>query len=156
MRHEVVDDAASRFIEQMGLIAQGHNLPRISGRILGLLVLEGRPFGLRELAERLQVSRASVSTNARLLSELGVIHRIAKPGDRQDYYELGTDPYARLLKGVSRRMSAAHEVIREADASIGALDDETHRRLQELASFYKAAADSLGNLVERFITTHRE
>jgi DNA-binding transcriptional regulator GbsR (MarR family) len=155
MRHEVIEDAAARFIEQMGLIAQGHSLPRIAGRILGLLVLEGRPFGLRELAERLQVSRASVSTNARLLADLGVIGRIAKPGDRQDYYELGPDPYARLLKGVSRRMTAAHETIREADASIGALDEGAHQRLRELAAFYKAAADSLGALVSHFTAPDR-
>jgi len=156
MRHEVVDDAAARFIEQMGLIAQDHNLPRIAGRVLGLLVLEGRAFGLRELAERLQVSRASISTNARLLADLGVIRRVAKPGDRQDYYELGPDPYARLLKGVSERMNAAHETIREAEASIGVLDEDAHRRLQELASFYKAAADSMGALVGRFTGAPRD
>ena len=60
---------------KMGLLCESDNLPRIAGRLFGLLILEDEAFSLRELADRLQVSRASVSTNARILTEMGLAER---------------------------------------------------------------------------------
>ena len=40
-----------------------------------------------DLAEKLRVSKASASTNARLLEELGILAHTARPGDRRDYYQ---------------------------------------------------------------------
>ena len=55
------------FIEQMGLIAQEDGAPRIAGQILGYLLIEGEPRTLSQMAEALKISKASASTNARLL-----------------------------------------------------------------------------------------
>jgi len=90
-------DPVDDFIEKVGLICERDNLPRIAGRVLGFLIVEEGAFSLRELAERLQVSRASVSTNARMLTEIGLAERVARPGDRQDYYQLAPNPFHRML-----------------------------------------------------------
>ena len=71
---------SENFIERMGMIAQADGLPRIAGRIMGLIILEGGPYSFGELAKRLSVSRGSISTNTRLLENMGVIERTAKPG----------------------------------------------------------------------------
>ena len=143
-------DPAEAFIEQMGLIAQADHLPRIAGRMLGLFLVEGRLFGQRELAARLRVSRGSVSTNARLLAQLGLLERVAKPGDRQDYYRLAADPYARLLAGFIQRMTHSHHVVTQAAASFPEDGAGARQRLQELAEFYKASAECLKGLLSRF------
>lgn len=143
-------EPADRFIEQMGLLAQAENLPRIAGRILGLFLVEGRTFGLKELSERLQVSRASISTNARLLSQIGFLERAAVPGDRQDYYHLAPDPYSRLLKVLVARMSHAHDVIAHAAESMPPERGDARQRLCDFAAFYRAAAENVGRLVDRF------
>ena len=56
-------DAIERFIEGFGLLMQQDGLPRIAGRMLALFIVEGGPFSFSELAEKLQVSRGSISTN---------------------------------------------------------------------------------------------
>lgn len=143
-------EPADQFIEQMGLLAQAENMPRIAGRILGLFLVEGRTFGLKELSERLQVSRASISTNARLLSQIGFLERAAVPGDRQDYYQLAPDPYSRLLKVLVERMNTAHGVIARAADKMPPERADARRRLCDFAAFYRASAENIGRLIDRF------
>ncbi len=142
-------DPAQHFIEEMGLLAQTDNLPRIAGRMLGLFLVEGTVFGQRELAARLGVSRGSVSTNARLLVALGFLERVGKPADRQDYYRMTPDPYARLLAGQIERMNHSHQVIAKAERSMPAGREDCRQRLRDLADFFKATADNLAGLIGR-------
>ncbi len=145
-----VSDPAAGFVEEMGLLAQADHLPRIAGRILGVFLLEGAIFGQRELAARLKVSRGSVSTNARLLVQLGLLERVAKPADRQDYYQLAPDPYARLLASQIARMNHSHAVISEAERRFPADREECRKRLRDFADFFKTTADHLAGLIRRF------
>ena len=59
--------AVEEFVERMAVTLEGHGLPRIAGRLFAFLLVNGEAVSLDELAEELQVSKASVSTNARLL-----------------------------------------------------------------------------------------
>src|SRR3546814_5030306 len=104
MKPGATPSAGEKFIEQMGLLSQVDGAPRIAGRILGLLLLEGRPLALHEIAERLQVSKASASTNARLLAGRDILRLRAQPGDRQDYYEFATGNEYRFLEAIGARM----------------------------------------------------
>ncbi|GLQ53182.1 GbsR/MarR family transcriptional regulator [Devosia nitrariae] len=135
--------AAENFIERMGVISQADGQTRISGRILGLLIVEGRPFTLGEMAERLQISKASASTNARLLRTSGVIRLVSHAGDRQDYYELGTDPYRRMMATVGERLANIGAEVLEAEASFPPNDMDTRRRVHQLADFYLRMAERL-------------
>jgi DNA-binding transcriptional regulator GbsR (MarR family) len=97
------DQAIEQFIERVGLIAQVDGLPRIAGRIMGLLVIYGGPFSFAEIAKRLQVSRGSISTNRRLLENLGVIERVARPGIVLERFSAGT-----IGAGSCRAKSSRH------------------------------------------------
>lgn len=147
--HSTERDPAARFVEQMGLLCEVDNLPRIAGRLLGLLIVEEGAFSLRELAERLQVSRASVSTNARMLTEVGVIERVAMPGDRQDYYELAENPFRQMLTGKARELRHASEVFEAAAASFPSDREVARDRLRKMATFHRDAADTVTDLIER-------
>lgn len=149
VRDFAVNEPIVRFIEQMGLICETDNLPRIAGRVLGLLLVEDGPYSLRELAELLQVSRASVSTNARILTDIGLVERVAKPGDRQDYYQLARDPFHVLLKGKVRGMNQAYKFFSEAAESFPPEREGAKKRLCKLAEFYRAAAECVTELIER-------
>jgi DNA-binding transcriptional regulator GbsR (MarR family) len=149
MEHDT-EQAISEFVERMGLITQADGLPRIAGRIMGLMIVHGGPFGFTELAERLSVSRASISTNTRLLEDLGVLERIAVPGDRQDYFRLSRQPYARMLRGFVERMHRAREVVGGAQE---ALPDDlvgAQERLAELDAFYEALIESFVTVIEEW------
>lgn len=130
------DQLIADFVERMGLIIQADGLPRIAGRIMGLMVVHGGPFSFAELAERLQVSRASVSTNTRLLENLGVIERTTVPRDRQDYFRLRPNPYARMLRGYADRMRRTREVVQGLLAALPPDLSSRRQRLGELDAFY--------------------
>ncbi|SPH24937.1 HTH-type transcriptional regulator MmpR5 [Defluviimonas aquaemixtae] len=134
----------SDFIEMVGLIAQDEGLPRISGRIMGLLLFDGRPYSFGEIAIELRVSRGSISANTRMLSERGVIRKVAKPGDRQDYYQIEDDPYREVLKGVAERSKRNAARIREIEAKIDKADKGRSKRLKDYAGFYEAISKGIG------------
>lgn len=131
------DIAIEEFIERLGLIAQADGLPRIAGRIMGLLVIHGGPFSFAELGEQLKVSRGSISTNTRLLENLGIIERVARSGERQDYFQMCSNPYQQLLRGLIKRLDKATEAVAEATEKLPEDWTDTQTRLAELSTFYK-------------------
>jgi len=150
------EKAISEFVEQMGLILQAEGLPRIAGHIMGLMIMHEGPFSLSQLAERLSVSRASISTNTRLLEDLDIIVRTAKPGDRQDYFKLSPQPYARLLRGVVRRMRRARDVVEDTQDALPESLTDTHERLRELDAFYEVLIDTFVDVIDSWDTdSHR-
>lgn len=144
------DPASSEFIEEMGLVFQAEGMPRIAGRIFGRLVLCGGPFSLAELATTLKASRGSISTNTRLLENIGLIERTAVAGDRQGYYRLAPDPYARLLEGSIHRIARAQGMVARAQKQIPAKEAAAHGRLAELARFYDLTTAGFGTILEQF------
>jgi DNA-binding transcriptional ArsR family regulator len=127
----------SDFIERTGLISQAEGLPRIAGRVFGMLIFDGEAICFGDLATRLKVSRASVSTSVRLLEERGLIRRLTKPGARQDFFQLAHDPYTTLLEGVRKRTRSSRAqidlTIDNLAPGAGAAD-----RLAAYADFYAA------------------
>jgi DNA-binding MarR family transcriptional regulator len=105
------------FIERMGLASESDGLSRIAGRLFGALLLESEPRSLDELAEMLDVSKASISTEARRLLDRGVAERISKAGDRRDYYALTPDFFAQIVRFRLGRWSALHRLVRDLPAT---------------------------------------
>ena len=136
----------AEFIEKIGLITQAEGLPRIAGRVFGLLIFDGEAVSFGELASSLQVSRGSISGSIKLLEERGLIKRVAKAGDRQDYFQLASNPYATLLEGVQKRTRAARAEVQD---TIDALPQnaEAKARLQAYAEFYGSLDTAAGNAI---------
>lgn len=141
--------ATDRFIEQMGLMFEEDGQPRIAGRVFALLLVEDGALSLSEIARRLKVSRASVSTNARLLLRVGVIERVGIPGDRQDHYRLIPAPYDRLLSGMEARIQRASAFFSESAASFPPERATACARLLGIASFYREAGEALASMIRR-------
>ncbi len=140
--------AIEEFVERMGLSAESDGLPRIAGRMWGFFIIHGGPCSFAELADKLQVSRGSISTNARILRDLGIIERVTRPGDRQDYYRLSENPYDRLLEGYVERM---RKTVSDAEKTLKALPpgwEATGKRLHEMHSFYNAAVHTTEALIQ--------
>ncbi len=75
------------FVEDIGLFFEKMGMPRMAGRILGVLLISDPPAqSITEIAEKLRASKSSVSIMARLLVENGLIERVASPLPRRDYY----------------------------------------------------------------------
>lgn len=103
-----MDQATRDFIESMGRQFEEDGAPRIAGRLFGFLMLQEDPCSLDEVAEQLQVSKGSASSNARLLEQLGIAERVTRAGDRRDYYQISPDigerTMERALQGIERML----------------------------------------------------
>ena len=126
----------AEFIEKIGMIAQNEGLPRIAGRVLATLVYDGERASFGALAERLEVSRGSISSSVRLLEDRQIIKRVAKPGDRQDYFELAEDAFVTLIETSALRARRAYKDIAGTLAKLPLSESGPHGRLKDYADFY--------------------
>lgn len=137
--------ATDRFVDELGLISQESGDSRISGRMIGLLLVEGRAISLGEISERLGVSRASASTNARLLARRGVIRLTAHGGNRRDYYELAAMPFFVTLDELADRFERHGQSIDRSVQDLRVEDAAAAERASNLTSFFEKSAMILRN-----------
>ena len=104
--------AQTRLVERFGVLADRAGMSRIAGRIVGLLLQHPGDLSLDEIAQRLAVSRASVSTEARRLLDAGIVERVGRPGDRKDYYQISAWHF---LHDLEHRFASLQELVRLLD-----------------------------------------
>jgi len=141
MKPSTTPSASERFIEQMGLISQADGSPRIAGRIFGLLLIEGRPLPLHDIANRLQISKASASTNARLLASRDIVRLTSQAGDRQDYYELVPTGQLHFLEAIASRLQKNATMVAACVEEVAAESAAAGSRIHQLAEFYGRSAE---------------
>ncbi|REJ76487.1 MAG: transcriptional regulator [Acidobacteria bacterium] len=132
----------------MGLFAEEDGLPRIAGRIWGLMMLAEEPLHFDEIAERLQVSRASVSTNTRRLLDLHILERVTKCGDRRDYWQLNSGPAFDTLVRVIERFDHRDGVLRQAADELEPALPEAAERVRRRAEVFRAVAGGLRHALD--------
>jgi len=88
---KTLEDIQNDFIDTTGQITESYGMTRVTGLLKGLLLLSQKPLSLDDMAERLEVSKASVSTNIHLLERWKAVRRVFNRGDRKNYYELRGD-----------------------------------------------------------------
>jgi DNA-binding transcriptional regulator GbsR (MarR family) len=131
-----MDGQTAHFIETMGLVLESDGLPRIAGRIFGLLLVSEDARSLDDLAAELQVSKASVSTNARLLEHRGVLEQVSRPADRRDYYQVPHDLFSHTMAQRLARWQRFHEAIGSARTRLPIKSPEVRERLAEYEQAY--------------------
>jgi DNA-binding MarR family transcriptional regulator len=135
------------FIELMGRHFDEEGTARIAGRLFGLLMLGETPCSLDELAARLQVSKGSVSSNARLLEDWGLAERVTHPGDRRDFYRIAPDIADRFLRRAISRIELFIERVERSGEALGASGD-VGARFAETVRFNRVVVRSLKQAVE--------
>lgn len=143
-------DEQDRFIERLGLVfEESERMPRIASRILGLLLLTPDECSIDEMAERLAVSRASISVDARRLEECGVVERVTRKGDRRDYYRIAPDHYTR---GLERRLAVIERLVTVIDEGrqMKIESREVRDRLDETAEALRFVIDATTEELERW------
>ena len=142
-----ISAGVSQFIEGTGMLMEKYGMPRIGGRILGLLMLDNTPLSLDDIAGMLGVSRASVSTNVRMTEMAGIAERVSRPGDRRDYYVGTDDLWARTLQANVRDLLYWRDVARKALPNLNPDEEVARRRLRELIDFCEFFNDGLAQLM---------
>lgn len=102
------------FVARMGQSTEQDGFTRIAGRLFGYLLLAEQPCSIQQLATALNVSKASISTDARRWLEHGILIREPRGDDRRDYYKIAPDFFRRLLQYRLDRWENAHAAVTEA------------------------------------------
>lgn len=133
----------SEFIEKVGLIAQREGLPKTAGRMFGLFIFDGKTVAFGDLATQLQVSRGSVSSSVRILEDRGILKRVTKPGERQDFFQLTAEPHQNVLKNAQRGVRLARDEVVDTANSLPTGNPDIKARIEAFAGLYAAIDQSL-------------
>jgi DNA-binding transcriptional regulator GbsR (MarR family) len=139
-----------QFIESVGQYFERYALPRIGGRILGLLLVAPRALSLDEIATALQVSRASVSTNIRLILVIGLGQLVTRPGDRRDYYRFSPQAWEQALDADIEGTVALRRIADRGLAAAQRTESAAHQHLAELIDFCDFVLEDRRTLLERW------
>ena len=151
-----MEETTTELVERFGLQFEQDGLPRIAGRMLGLLMVSAEPRTLDDLAEELKASKTSASTNARLLERMGAVERTTRPGDRRDYYRIVENFHVRLLEARLEQMRGLRDLFSDAVTCCEQDGARVHDRLCNFAKFHDDVVAMLESMKQRWFDEQNE
>jgi DNA-binding MarR family transcriptional regulator len=142
-------DRIHELVDEMGLYFKHLGVPRAAGQIFGYLMACDPPEqSAGEIAAAIGVSPASISSNVRLLVQLGAIEPRARRSDRKTFYRLRTDFWIEMaarkigafeqLETIGRRITADGGLTRtDGVEEMIAFAEFWRRELPQLTSRWK-------------------
>ena len=132
-----MDEERSRYVEEFGLLFGQFGLPRMLGRVLGVLMISDPPErSAEELAQELGASRGSISQTTRSLIQMSLVQRWSRPGERRDYFRIKPGAWHEIMR---REMESLGSFRNMAERGLDLLDSEdphARRSLEEMRDFY--------------------
>ena len=113
-QHEPLSPELRQFVESMGVYFEKYGLPRIGGRMLGLLIIADRPLSL-------------VAS--------GLAEPITVPGDRRDYDRFGPDTWELTLRTELDGILMLRRLGERGLAAARSADTVAQQRLSDLLEF---------------------
>jgi DNA-binding transcriptional regulator GbsR (MarR family) len=143
--------ALVRFVSAWSGMASLFGFNPSTARVRALLFGAGVPLSLSEIAERLGISRGNASMCLKELRGWGVIQKISKPPDRQDWYASRGDLFRQTIAIARQRKRREFDPV--VGGALAALADlaqganpEQAQRIHEIEE-YLTALDRVGREV---------
>lgn len=144
--------AASQFVESWGSLGVLWGLNRSMARIHALFLVTDEPVELDQVAKVLNISRGNASMCLKELRNWGVIQRVHKPADRQDYYVAEPDVWTTFFRiAVERKkrefdpaLNNLRHLLSEEDFSDS---PKTQKRLEDMEDLFSTANTILSALL---------
>jgi len=139
------------FIEDIGLFFEQMGLPRMAGRVLGVLLISDPPAqSLNELTEALQASKSAISTAVRLLVEADLIEQVPSPVPRRDYFRFKPGGWALFMHQRMEVNRALHQLTERGLGLMKAKPAELQERLQEAHDLFSYMEEEYAGWIERW------
>lgn len=131
-----IDQARERVIETISQNMHLYGVTPSIGRLYGILFFNNDPLTLDDMKEELQMSKTSMSTSVRTLTDLNMVEKVWRKGERKDLYTAKKDWYEIFIhyfsnewrKVVQVNASAINDSLKELDSL---LQNETLTAAQE-------------------------
>jgi DNA-binding transcriptional regulator GbsR (MarR family) len=143
------------FVDRMGLFMEKSGGPRTMGRLYGWLMICDPPHqSLTELATALGVSKASISTTARLLQDAGMIERHPAP-KRGHEYRITPGGWTQVMQVQFAGVRKAAETLEFGLSVLRPDRAEQRARLEESLDFFAFTAQEADGFIQRW-EEHRD
>jgi DNA-binding transcriptional regulator GbsR (MarR family) len=148
---KTIEDIRNDLIHVIGEKAEKFGFSRIAGQLEGLLLFTNQPMSLDEMAERLEVSKGSVSTNIRLLERWKVVRKVYHRGARKNFYEIRgniwdieTEIMSTIVKDEIERVKS---LMSNCETDLNAIQGTTKEENEEIA-FLKQRFSEINEYIE--------
>jgi DNA-binding transcriptional regulator GbsR (MarR family) len=145
-------DTQQRFIEDMAYLWEKSGGQRMTGRILGWLLIADPPYqSAAQIAEALSASKGSISTGLRSLVDLGLLQRTSVAPRRIDHYRAAPGMWLETARRSTPTIRAMIDLGTRGLAVLGD-DAEAERRapLEEMVAFYTYTMTEMAAALDRW------
>lgn len=126
------------FVDDAGAILERSGMPRMAGRIFGLLLITNEPYLPADvIASTLNASRGSVSTMTRLLIQSRLVEKVRQPGSRREYFRVTPGTFTHLLRSKLSQLSELGELVEHGMELVPPSDSGAYGRLLEMRAYYQ-------------------
>lgn len=132
-----IEDIRNELIHLIGEKAERFGFSRIAGQLEGLLLFSKDPMSLDEMARRLEVSKASVSTNIRILERWKVVKKVYHKGERKNFYairgsiwEIETEIMTTIVKDEIERVK---RIMSDSNEDLNTLHGSSEQESEEIS-----------------------
>ncbi|WP_405954914.1 GbsR/MarR family transcriptional regulator [Streptomyces phaeochromogenes] len=124
-------DQMLHWVERLSMYLAQDGVPPIAGRILGWLMICDPPEqSAGQIAEAIGASRASLTTNLRILTTMGFAARRTRPGERTVYYRLQQGASQQVVRRQIAGLVSLCEITADGMALLGS-DSRRAARIKE-------------------------
>ncbi len=138
-------------VEKTGVLLEQFGFQRMTGRIMGYLILAEPPYKtFDDIREYLQASKSSVSTSLQLLVMQGLVTYFTLPGDRKRYFKFNAETFLELFKRDMTRMVSARGMIEEFVSLRSNEQPAFNNALLRIAKFYEFMEREMPALIKKW------
>ncbi|MEW9552513.1 GbsR/MarR family transcriptional regulator [Nonomuraea sp. NPDC050783] len=133
------------FVTSVGDLLASWNLPHVTGRVYGLLLVTEEPASLDAIAAELELSKGAVSTAVRQLNAWGLARVMPQPGSRRLLIE-ATAGIEALLEASHARARSLIAALRDGEGLVGPgpAQDRLHDVITLFTSYVGVGDQMLG------------
>lgn len=122
-------DEALGWVERIAkYCADQDGVPLIAGRVLGWLTIAvPAEQSAAQIAAAIGASRASLTTNLRLLASVGFVTQRTRPGERTVYYQVDDRAWARVVRRQIDSLTSLGEILHDGIELAGGSSEQAAR-----------------------------
>ncbi|WP_326825983.1 GbsR/MarR family transcriptional regulator [Streptosporangium sp. NBC_01756] len=116
------------WVERVAMFLAADGVPPIAGRILGWLMICDPPEqSAGQIGQAIGASRASLTTNMRVLLTMGFVSRRTRPGERTAYYRVEEGAWEQVVRRQIATLTAFRDITGDGIAMLGTNSGRTAR-----------------------------
>lgn len=146
-----MDEERASYVEDFGMFFEGFGLPRMTGRVLGALMISEEPeLSAEGLAQTLQASRGSISSSTKTLTQMGLVQRYTRRGERRDYFRVKPGAWEEMMRQEMESIKTWRGMAERGLAIVGAEEEETREKLEDMLDFFVHLESEFPAIIERW------